>query len=106
MDWDLSAHLRVSPGDAYVGYLQTEHLWHDGEEIAVAVHEDRMENEGIVLKSKTVQGSKNVDGFYLGAAAGLMAVFAYGAYISHKESRKSTVDSTPFIFEKSAFALV
>ena len=102
MDWDLSAKLRVSPGDAYVGYPENE-----GDEIAVAVWEDNVENDGIVLKSKTVQGRENYDGFYLGAAAGLMAVFAYSAYISyHEREGKSRVDSTPFIFENSAFALV
>ena len=92
MDWDLSAQFRVRPEHSYVGYLQTDHLWHDGTEIAHAVHEDRMENEGITLKSKTVEGNQNVDGFYLGAAAGLMAVFVYGAYVSHKESKKGAVD--------------
>ena len=73
----MSAKVRVSPGDAYVGYPEGDELAHD------VWRQNVEENDGIVLKSKTVKGRENYDGFYLGAAAGLMAVFAYSAYISY-----------------------
>ena len=102
LDWDLSARVRVTPGEAYVGYPNTE-----GDDIAVAVFEGNVHDGGIALKGKNVQGKSNYDGFYLGAGAGLMALLAYGAYATYQEKKEKTVgDSQPFMGSDSGFSLV
>ena len=92
----------MTPGEAYVGYPNTE-----GDDITVAVFEGNVHDGGIALKSKNVQGKSNYDGFYLGAGAGLMALLAYGAYATYQEKKGKTIgDSEPFMASESGFSLV
>ena len=103
MDFDLGAKLRVSPGDAYVGYPSTE-----GDDIAVAIFEGNAHGGGIALKSKTVNGEKSYQGYYQGAFAGLMSVLAYGAFVYYKgdDKESKTNDAQHFLSSDKDFALL
>lgn len=66
-----------------------------GIDIAVAIFENEVHEAGAMnLSSKSSVRSKSYAGYYQGAAAALMSIFAYYAYVMYKKQENDNYVKT------------